>query len=203
LARRPELTPDGLALILCHEMGHHLGGFVIAPSQFPFEKAWAANEGQADYFATQVCSRKIWINETAVNAGFRKTATTKILKLCDSVWNYSSEQDLCYRVLTAAEAMTTTMAVLMKKPIPDFETPDAVEVEKANHSHPLPQCRMDTALEGALCLAPFNEGIIPGKGISGGVESLEAEREAASFSCAQFSGYSIGLRPKCWFKPRL
>src|SRR5688572_29988567 len=27
LARRPETTPDGFAMVLCHEIGHHLAGF--------------------------------------------------------------------------------------------------------------------------------------------------------------------------------
>src|SRR5687768_16763139 len=40
LARRPEVTPDGFAMVLCHELGHHLGGF-------PFSLSWAANEGQS------------------------------------------------------------------------------------------------------------------------------------------------------------
>lgn len=30
IARRPELTPDGFSLIVCHEVGHHLGGFSFA-----------------------------------------------------------------------------------------------------------------------------------------------------------------------------
>ena len=27
LARRPEITPDGFALVVCHELGHHLAGY--------------------------------------------------------------------------------------------------------------------------------------------------------------------------------
>ena len=36
LARRPEITTEGLTLVLCHELGHHLGGF-------PFVSKWASN----------------------------------------------------------------------------------------------------------------------------------------------------------------
>lgn len=203
LARRPELTKDAFSLILCHELGHHFGGFVIGPAQTPFEKPWAANEGQADYFSTQVCARKLWVNRTDENAEFRKTVTAKIQKLCDPVWESLHDQNLCYRILTAVESLTTTMAALTNKPTPDFETPDTTIVNQTNHRHPVPQCRMDTATQGGLCLSVFNDSIIPGKNVSGGIESIEAEKEAASFSCTAYSEFKIGLRPTCWFKPRL
>lgn len=203
LARRPELTPEGFSLILCHELGHHFGGFSIAPAGTPFEKAWASNEGQADYFSTQVCARKLWGNDLVKNAEFRKTATDKILRQCDGVWTNIEDQNLCYRILTGVESMTTTMANLLKKPAPDFDTPDVNTVTQTSHKHPAVQCRMDTALQGALCLAVFNSAIIPGKFTEGGVQGIEAEREAATFSCSAYSGFSVGLRPGCWFKPRL
>lgn len=203
LARRPELSPDAFTLILCHELGHHLGGFVIAPQQTPFEKPWAANEGQADYFSTHVCSHRMWSADTQKNAGFRNTVKPAARRLCDSVWVDAEEQNLCYRVLTAVESMTNTMAALTGKPVPQFDTPDLSVVEKTNHAHPAPQCRMDTTAQAALCTAFFDSGIIPGKGVPQGGDSIEAERESASFSCSQYSGYSIGLRPNCWFKSRL
>lgn len=59
LARQPDLTPDALALIVCHEVGHHLGGFPFRPATVPVMETWAANEGQADYFSTEACSRKL------------------------------------------------------------------------------------------------------------------------------------------------
>ena len=49
LARRPEVTPDGFAMVVCHELGHHLGGYAFVNES---EMTWAANEGQSDYFAT-------------------------------------------------------------------------------------------------------------------------------------------------------
>ncbi len=203
LARRPELTGDGFSLILCHELGHHLGGFSIAPAQGPMERPWASNEGQSDYFSTQVCARKLWAPDFATNAEFRKIVSEKAQKKCDSVWVNTADQDLCYRILTAVESMIKTMSTLMNKPMPDFETPDLTVVPETSHKHPPVQCRMDTTTQGALCQAVFNESLIPGKSVPGGINSLEAEQEAATFSCAAFSGFNIGLRPTCWFKPRL
>lgn len=203
LARRPELTQDAFTLILCHELGHHLGGFAFAAAQTPFEKPWAANEGQADYFSTQVCAKEIWANDLEKNAQAREKASAKALKQCDSVWTQAEDLNLCARILTAVESMTATMSALAKKPLPDFETPDSSKVEKTSDKHPAIQCRMDTTTQGALCSALPNKSIIPGKTSPGGVFGLEAEKEAATFSCTQFSGFSIGLRPACWFRARM
>lgn len=55
LARHDAITQDGLALVACHELGHHLGG---APKFGIFERLdWASNEGQSDYFANLKCLR--------------------------------------------------------------------------------------------------------------------------------------------------
>jgi hypothetical protein len=203
LARRPELTTDGFTLILCHELGHHLGGFVIAPAQMPLEKPWGASEGQADYFATQACARKLWGAQPSINSSFRKMATAKIQNLCNATWSNMDEQNLCYRTLAAVESMTATMATLMNKPLPEFDTPDKNVVAQTSNSHPAVQCRMDTSAQGALCTVPFDETVIPGKKTPGGVTGIEAEIEASKSSCTAKFGFSVGLRPACWFKARL
>jgi hypothetical protein len=56
-ARYGILTPDAEMMVLCHEMGHHLGNFPKSTSIYA--DAWAALEGQADYFATMKCFRRI------------------------------------------------------------------------------------------------------------------------------------------------
>jgi len=200
LARRPELTPDGTALILCHELGHHLGGYSFHPAGHPFEGVWAANEGQADYFATQVCARKIWAPEKEKNAGYRANAPEFVRERCNTAWGNPDDQDLCYRVSAATESVTNTMAALMKKPAPKFETPDTAVVEKTLNAHPAVQCRMDTSFQGAICPVDYDESIIPGKKTTGGPFGVEAEKEAARVSCTAYSGQAFGRRPSCWFK---
>ncbi len=54
LARYPGMTKDGYTLVLCHELGHHLGG---AP-RFGRNTEWASCEGEADYWATR-CMKEI------------------------------------------------------------------------------------------------------------------------------------------------
>ncbi len=203
LARHPQLTADGLTLIVCHELGHHLGGFAFTSQQNPFEQTWAANEGQSDYFSTHVCARRVWAGDLIRNQGFRQVADAEIQKRCDAIWSKQSDQELCYRSLEATHSMIATMAALKGIPMPQFNTPDTNVVDQTASGHPHPQCRMDTVLAGALCSANFDERQIPGKTASGGIFGVEAEKEAARVSCTNFSGYQVGLRPSCWFKARM
>ena len=55
LARHATITQDGMALVACHELGHHLGG---VPKYAGMD--WASNEGQADYFANLKCLHRVF-----------------------------------------------------------------------------------------------------------------------------------------------
>jgi hypothetical protein len=203
LARRPELSPDGFTLILCHELGHHLGGFSFAQRRSPLSGAWAANEGQSDYFASQVCARKLWFQDLALNTSFRQSVSPFVKKNCDQVWQKASEQNLCYRIAAAVQSLGETMAALSSRTVPQFDTPNLTEVESTNDSHPEIQCRVDTGFQAALCPVAFNLNIIPGKKVPAGISSLQAEEQAAQNSCLVAKDFELGRRPACWFKPRL
>lgn len=203
LARHPKLTLDGFTLILCHEMGHHLGGFAFAPSPSPIAGTWAANEGQADYFAAQSCSRRLWGPEKDINSRISLQATEEMRSLCNKAWTSNDEMNLCLRTLIATESLIATMADIKKIEMPSFNSPDPKVVSATDSNHPHPQCRMDTSLQATLCKQDFNFTTIPGKKATGGVFSEAAEREGATVSCTQLSGYELGLRPRCWFAPRM
>lgn len=51
LLNHPKLDDDELTLVLCHELGHHLGGNPTAS-----RLGWSACEGQADYWSASVCA---------------------------------------------------------------------------------------------------------------------------------------------------
>lgn len=202
LGRRAELTLDGLTLVACHELGHHLGGFPFVPGGF-FQKAWAANEGQADYFASHVCARRMWGSQLETNATFASKVDVLAKQQCDQVWTTVEDQNLCYRITVGGQSIANTLAALTSKPMPAFTTPDTHVVSKTDDNHPVAQCRLDTALQAALCKADFDDKLIPGKSVSAGVTSTDAEREAADKNCTNYSHYAIGLRPTCWYKPRM
>ena len=195
LARRPEVTADGFALVVCHELGHHLAGF-------PFVQRWAANEGQSDYFATQSCARLLWQEQTEQNAAFRTVISETPKALCDAKWTTEDEQNLCYRTMMAGHSLASLLGAAGGG-VPSFDTPDGSIVESTNNKHPRAQCRLDTYMAGALCEKSFDETLIPGKSM-GNQNGPEAEREAADNSCARVDGYDVHeTRPLCWFAPGL
>jgi hypothetical protein len=55
LVRHPKLSRAGLALMLAHETGHHLGGPPYDP-----DMPWISWQGQADYWAASVGMKKIF-----------------------------------------------------------------------------------------------------------------------------------------------
>ena len=197
LARRSEISPDGFALVMCHELGHHFGGFAF------YEGDWAAAEGQSDYFATQVCARKIWAKTEAENAGFRTTVSSVAKTKCDQAWSKQEDRDICYRTAVASQTLGNLLAALGGSPMPKYDSPDTSKVSATNTDHPEAQCRLDTYLNGALCTATFDDKVIPGVDNASGQESLDAEKEAAKYSCTEAGHYKAGLRPACWYLSRL
>ena len=120
LARRSEVTPDGFAMVVCHELGHHLGGF-----PFYGDRDWAASEGQSDYFATQSCAREIWKNQSEENARFRETVGEYEKNKCDTAWSEVADQNLCYRTAAAGHSLATLLGALRSSNNrPRFDTPD-------------------------------------------------------------------------------
>ena len=194
LARRNEVTPDGFALVVCHELGHHFGGFAFKGS------AWAANEGQADYFATQSCARQIWKNQIQENAFYRNEINQYEKQKCDVAWSSEADQNLCYRVVAGGQSLANLLAALGNGKAPKFDTPDRSVVKKTDDEHPAAQCRLDTYFNGSLCTATFDPKIIPGRSDSKGQQSASAEAAAYKYSCSVKS-QATGARPSCWFKP--
>lgn len=198
LARRPEVTPDGFALVVCHELGHHFGGFA-----FYGDQDWAASEGQSDYFATQACARKIWSADKVENAKFRTTVGDFEKSKCDATWRSEDEQNLCYRSAAAGYSLASLLSALGRGSAPRFDTPDPKQVPSTFVNHPQGQCRLDTYFTGALCTSNFKETLIPGRRHASGQRSVEAETIASETSCMTSAGFTEGVRPRCWFKPNL
>lgn len=73
LVRHPAMTKYGLALMLAHETGHHLGGLPRDPAM-----SWMTWQGQADYWAASVAMPRIWGPRAS---GVTLRAAREILKL--------------------------------------------------------------------------------------------------------------------------
>ena len=184
LARRPEVTVDGFALVACHEVGHHLGGF---PTYFLSDMA---SEGQADYFATHACAKMIWGTQLEENAKYRDLASVNVKATCDASVADIDDQNLCYRATMGGESLARLLGALGGTPNVDIMTPSTVVVRSTQTSHPKAQCRLDTYLAGSVCGVEFPSSEIP--------NSWETAR---AVSCSTAAGSTSGFRPLCWFKP--
>lgn len=175
LARRPEVTPDGFTLVICHELGHHMG---TKPYYGPGD--WASSEGQSDYFAAQACARLLWRNQPLKNSESRSFISPFGKSRCDKSWKLQQNRDICYRTTLAGQSLANLLASINGMRYPKLETPDTRVVDRTIVSHPPAQCRLDTYSAGSICTKPFPFDYIP-----------EPWEDTA---CKV-----LGVRPKCWF----
>jgi hypothetical protein len=185
LARHPDINYEGMALVACHEMGHHLGG---APKiNQVFGGAWATNEGGADYFATLKCLRGFFGNDDN-GAIVAKANIDPLAKSgCMQQFKTTAEQDLCMRTSIAGDSVAYVFMDLRKETTkPRIDTPDKTEVDQMDDNHPATQCRMDTYYAGIFCP------------VAASMPNSDTDYKAGS--CVQGVD-PIGYRPRCWFQP--
>jgi hypothetical protein len=187
LARHETITEDGFALVVCHELGHHIGGAPLYSWKDAARAGWASTEGQSDYFSTAKCLRRVWQSEdnAAVVAGMEIPQAVK--DACGKQWTWENDYNICLRGALAGDSVAKLFAALRKQPPGKFETPDTAVVKRTFEGHPAFQCRLDTYFQGALCEKTFTEDFTRDSEVAG--------------SCHGTTGQSIGMRPVCWFKP--
>jgi hypothetical protein len=197
LARHETITEDGMSLVVCHEVGHHIGGAPKIGSRTSggwwgggaSASNWASNEGQADYFATLKCLRKTFLNDDNASIVRSLGAPQSLVDACNKAnSNNRADSDLCVRVGMAGKSVSNLFSALSKTPETKFETPDSRVVNSTNDAHPAAQCRLDTYFQGAICEIAFNEDVSQSDEVKG--------------TCHPTLGHKIGLRPLCWFKPK-
>lgn len=195
LARHKVVTADGFRAVVCHEVGHHIGG---APKIKRWGRSsWASNEGQADYFATSKCLKKFFekdhentikIYQEVEKEEEEQSNRSFAKKLCDQSHSSILESAVCLRGAMAGQSLAELFRDLRRLPKPlRFDEPDKNVVSSTNHKHPAPQCRMDTYFQGSLC--NLDEDLLP------------SQTDAAVAFCNRKDGYKLGVRPLCWLKP--
>lgn len=193
-------TLDAIKLAICHEIGHHVAGFPFYKSQ----DQWGAVEGQADYYASFVCARKIWKNDPE-NIKF-SNPRPRFKYQCDSVWNTEGDRLICYRTLEATYNLLSVETnfhnfVALRYPgsyrfitLPSFysQSEHIVDETIEGSARSDMQCIYDTYLAGALCNKPYDNFTIPAN-----------EQESNQMVCNRASGDSVEhSRPLCWYKPK-
>ncbi len=183
LARHNLTTDDGFMMVVCHELGHHIGG---AP-RYDRNTDWASNEGQADYFAGLKCMRRILQNDDNIAIVGKMSIDAEATKQCQQVYHTESDIALCQRVAMAGKSLGSLLGSLGGNSNVNFNTPDKKIVKVTNDAHPQAQCRLDTYFQSMLCDKSIDEAVSKDDAIAG--------------SCIKKDGYTQGVRPLCWYKP--
>ncbi len=194
LARHSRTTEDGFALVMCHELGHHLGGFPQSGGLLNINN-WASNEGQSDYFGTMKCFRRVYENADNASVIAKMNVPETVKNKCSSSFKSASEINLCVRGAMAGKVLADLLWSLAHgqkeftaDTMPNFDTPNPKVVSKTDNAHPEAQCRLDTYFAGAICQAAFTEEF--------------GKKDPNTGACAQEKGDRFGYRPLCWYKPQ-
>lgn len=176
LARHKAVTEDGFALVACHELGHHLGGFPRIEGD-----EWATNEGGADYYSSLKCARRI------LSAKAPALPDPIAVKGCSASYAEGADRNRCESSAMAGISLSSLLAELGQSPQPKLATPDPSAVKQMDDSHPAAQCRLDTYYQAALCTKPLGQE--------------QSNTEPAAGACTKSQGFTAGIRPLCWYKP--
>lgn len=196
LARHAAVTAEGFAVVVCHEIGHHIGGAPVYGGGGwggggSNSRSWASNEGQSDYFATSKCLRKVFrnFNNFAALKRAYNGIPDLVQKACKNSFPNNADALICMRSAMGGLSLANLFKALRNLPkAPDFSTPDTKVVAKTSDDHPQPQCRLDTYFQGAICGEDDRTDL-----------GYDDETQGA---CARTKGNKVGIRPLCWYKPQ-
>ena len=189
LARFPTMSADGYAMVLCHEVGHHLGGFPksnLGSWKTQLVNHWASNEGESDYFSSLKCFKRLIGNDP--NNHFFTTCSKGVAsRCCDKPDN---EAAVCTRTVNAGMILAGVLHSLAGANEPfklGLNTPDRTQVTRTFDGHPNSQCRLDTYVAGAICDADLNTPF--------------SDVEPTQGACSEEAAQSFGFRSRCWYAP--
>ncbi len=151
ISRYSLINEEAFVSVLCHELGHLMGG---APTNG--SSGTISVEGQADFYSVQKCFR----------AFADKIAPFYPLKIdmggrdqeIQAVCQRNQDAKLCESALLGALSLTGYYASIEDKPAPYLLQPDLSVVSSTLEMHPSAQCRLDTMLASTLCpVSPADE----------------------------------------------
>lgn len=186
-ARHPFITEDAFMLVICHEIGHHIGG---SPKKNPAStKAfWSSTEGQSDYFATLKCLRKVFAKDDNENIIKKMKVPRIVRENCEKAFGGPGRNSaICIRSKMAGLATSKITAFSGRAPLPDFNLKDENVVTRVQDGHPAAQCRLDSYVAGATCNVSHRQSV--------------SQIDEVPGTCHPYWRNVMGNRPLCWFKP--
>jgi len=183
MAKHKLITKRALKNILCHELGHHLGG---NPYKTLAEASWMSAEAQSDYFSTYECLRRI-------NQGIdidKNSIPPFLSQKCNERFSTDKDRNICIESIIGAKEMTLLFYAILSESSYSNSSVTKPSLEKRENfaiqniltdNYPNLQCRLDTMIEGALC-----------------DETCKKMQLHPNLVIAPFSGF----RPSCWFNQK-
>lgn len=185
LFRFAGISQDGFSLLICHEIGHHLGG---APKYNSIGATWGTVEGQSDYYATLKCMKKMLKGENHAQFFDKKITDPWTWDQCRSVYLQDEQIAICVRSLIASlEIAQIDQRLNPNFYLPYFRAPDTTVVSDTKDHHLYPQCRLDTYVAGALCNLGDDENL--------------SDYDEKLGACDR--NFPKGMRPTCWYKENI
>lgn len=128
-----------LAGILCHEVGHIIGG---APHQTIPGAEWSSSEGQSDFFAARECLPEFLKNHPELIPAPDEEALNK----CDG-------NSLCARTVSVGLQLVRFLQKYDSQKSADVSLRAQAPAVKETlvNAYPSAQCRLDTYVKGAQC----------------------------------------------------
>jgi hypothetical protein len=179
LLRHPLMNEDVLNFILCHELGHFLGG---APKSFrgnTQKRSWSSVEGQADYFAVTKCLPRIYSNDlVSYDAQKSSLIKDKVKSICSG--------EVCSRIVYSGLLTTRFFASLKRGgDTPSIEKRERHLPSRTIQKHPSPQCRLDNVISAVKCEKDYM--------------SLMDDLDISIGACVRKDIDMAGERAACWF----
>lgn len=149
-ARMKGMTVDGVAMTLCHELGHGIGG---SPFKDKGDDSEVSTEGQSDYFAARECIKRVFRRLPETQPVLAPSSYTS--QLCASRFKTEEDLYLCHRGFQVLEVERIFLRTQLRQEETDvsYETPDPAIVTEMDLSptfYPSAQCRLDTMVAGIL-----------------------------------------------------
>ncbi|WP_413577793.1 hypothetical protein ACLVWU_04960 [Bdellovibrio sp. HCB290] len=145
LARERTTTLDSFTLVVCHEVGHHLGDKPYFPSMAGVP--WASGEGAADYYSIQSCFNKLApaVGEQAVT--LPAVYENDLRQICSG----QSNTAICRRSLIAGLIIAKLQWQVLPNESnePSLQRKDDSIVKSTLLDYGSPQCRLDTFIASA------------------------------------------------------
>ena len=184
MLRHNEMNSDVLQILICHELGHFLGGPPLKS-----RSGWSSTEGQADYFSTLKCMKEVLESDSGNSSSAAALDLPEEIKsMCRKQYSDDNQYNICLRSSKAAEDYGKAIADILMPGSGNtisLMTPSDEMTFVTNLRHPKVQCRVDTKFQGALCNASP-------------LVSLDDEDETMG-TCHLNNFNIIGNRPACWF----